>query len=334
MKKKKIKIKYIEQHIWSEYVEYQFFHHWKNNIPWSITHVAWQKDIACPSDDSQKRVLSVCVVQVTHDVKCSYFLFRTSCVCVLNSSSCFYDDRRQMIRVTEKRQISRTAGKKRKSKKSLHQNSEADEKLFKLTRLIKSLARHRTHQALLRQNVKIILARGRFLTQSRQSWKSEGMPSLGNEHCATSAQCLPRQRFVRVPPYAHPVRADAWRQQDFSDTATLTSMFMVKRRDPRPAGGVAVSQRIQEGPRPAFACQSGLAPELDPLDKPVEGHSTFFLCRSPPDRHQLQLLVRVDNSIIQIETCFFLQDDRFSRTTNAARERYAHQWHSLSTSRW
>ena len=84
-------------------------------------------------------------------------------------------------------------------------------------------------------------------------------------------------------------------------------MFMVKRRDPRPAEGVAVSQRTKEGLRPAFACQSGLAPDLGPLGKPVEGHSTFLLYRSPPHRYQLQLLVYVDNSIIQIETYFFLQ---------------------------
>ena len=240
-----------------------------------------------------------------------------------------------MTRVTEKRQVSRTAGKKRQCIYCLHQNNEADEMLFKLIRLTKSLARHRTHQALLHQHAKVILARRRFLVRSRQPWKPEEMPSLGNihNHCATSAQCLPRQRFVRAPPYAHPVRAGAWRKQDFSDTATLTSMFTVKRRDPRPAGGVAVGQRTQKGLRPAFACQSGLAPELGPLDKPVERHSTFLLCRSPPYRYQLQLLVRVDNSIIQIETCFFLQHDRFSRTTNAARERYAHQLHSLSTSR-
>ena len=84
---------------------------------------------------------------------------------------------------------------------------------------------------------------------------------------------------------------------------------MVKRRDPRPAGGVSVGLRSQEGLRQAFACQSGLAPERDPLDKPVEGHSTFLLCRRPPHRHQLQLLVYVDNSIIQIETYFYLQHD-------------------------
>ena len=220
--------------------------------------------------------------------------------------------------------------------KNLHKNNEADEKLFKSTRLTKSLARHCTHQALLRQHAKVILARGRFLAQSRQPWKSEKMSILGNipKHCVTSAQCLSRQRFVRPPPYVHRVRVGAWRKQDFSDTATLTSIFMVKRRDPRPAGGAAVDQRTQEGLRPAFACQSGLAPELGPLDKPVEGHSTFLLCRSPPYRHQLQLLVCVGNSIIQIETYFYLQHNRFSRTTNAARERYAHQWHSLSTSRW
>ena len=207
-------------------------------------------------------------------------LVSTSYAYVLNSSSYLYDDRRQMTRVTEKRQVSRTAGKKRQCIYCLHQNNEADEMLFKLIRLTKSLARHRTHQALLHQHAKVILARRRFLVRWRQPWKAEEMPSLGNihNHCATSAQCLPRQRFIRAPPYAHPVRVGAWRKQDFSDTATLTSMFTVKRRDPRPAGGFAVGQRTQKGLRPAFACQSWPAPELGPLDKPVERHNVHGVC--------------------------------------------------------
>ena len=253
----------------------------------------------------------------------------------LRSQFQFLDLRRE---TTEKCQISSNVGKKMsKVNRSLYLNNEADEKIFKLIRLRKSLTRYRTHQALLHQDgTKVILARRRFLPQSRQPWKSEEMPSLWKipKHCATSAQCLPRQHTVRAPPDEHPARLDAWRVQDFSDTATLTLMFMVKRRDPRPRKGVAVGQRTQEGLRPAFSCRSGLAPELGPFDKPVEGHSTFLLCRSPPYRHKLQLLVRVEHSIIEIETCFFLQHDRFYRTANAARERYTHQWHSLSTFRW
>ena len=173
----------------------------------------------------------------------------------------------------------------------------------------KTLTRYRTLQALLHQHVKVILVRRSFLARSRQPWKSEEMPSFGNflTQCVTSVLCLPRQRFVRAPPYAYPVRVGAWRKLDFSNTATLTLKFMVKRRDPRPTESAAIGQRTQEGLRPAFACQSGLAPELGRLDKPVERHSTFLLCCSPPGRHQLQLLVRADNSIIEMKTCFFLQ---------------------------
>ena len=123
---------------------------------------------------------------------------------------------------------------------------------------------------------------------------------------------------IRIAPsYTYTVRVGAWRKQDFFDSVTLISISMAKRHHTRPAESVAVCQRAQEGLRPAFACQSGLAPELDLLDKPVEG---FILCRSPPYKHQRQLLVRVGNSIIQIETCFFLQHDRLL-SNNQCRKR-------------
>ena len=210
--------------------------------------------------------------------------------------------RRQTIDDQSDKEVSDIKGCRKKSAKvykSLHENSEADEKSFKLIRLIK-ISCATPHSRSVASPTRQSNTRTRTLLDSiTTTMKALGdtKPREHSQNIAPQAHsaCHGNDSYALLP-YAHPVRVDVWRKQDFSDTATLTSIFMVKRRDPRPVEDVAVGQRTQKALRPVFTCQSGLASELDPLDKPVEDHSTFLLCRSPPYRHQLHPLVRVDYS--------------------------------------